>query len=215
MPSGGAILDASCGIGIDAIVLARMGYEVTGTDASPAMLREARSRARVAGVEVCLLLADWRELSQELDPGAFDAILCTGNSIAHLGKQEMVVALGEFASLLVPGGELIVDTHRWEQVLASGDRVLRDPERIERNGLVCERFYCWTIGDASIGDECHLEFRLEISSGDTRDIRSHGVTFDTYTVSEFLQRFREAGLRVLYCDAESDSDRYTVVAGRS
>lgn len=178
------------------------------------MLREAQVRCDAAGVEVDLKLGDWRRLSTVLDPGSFDAVLCTGNSIAHLGEEDMLRTLAEFAALLAPGGLLIVDTHQWELVLASGDRILKDPEKIERDGLVCERTYRWAVGESSPGQRCHLEFRLEVGSADGSEVRSHAVAFETYTVPQFLERFRRAGLRVVHCDAEVDSDRYTVVAQR-
>jgi SAM-dependent methyltransferase len=45
VPSGGRLLDLGCGPGTDVAVLARAGYQVTGVDRSPAMIREATMRA--------------------------------------------------------------------------------------------------------------------------------------------------------------------------
>jgi protein-L-isoaspartate O-methyltransferase len=43
---GSAVLDASCGAGINAAVLARRGFDVWATDGSEAMIEEAAARFR-------------------------------------------------------------------------------------------------------------------------------------------------------------------------
>ena len=45
-----SILDAGCGTGGHSIPLALRGYEVTGIDASPVMIKKARQKAKEAGV---------------------------------------------------------------------------------------------------------------------------------------------------------------------
>ena len=48
--AGAHLLDLGCGPGTDAVDLAASGYRVTAIDWSPAMVEEARRRARVGGV---------------------------------------------------------------------------------------------------------------------------------------------------------------------
>jgi 2-polyprenyl-3-methyl-5-hydroxy-6-metoxy-1,4-benzoquinol methylase len=52
---GGQALDCSCGPGTQAIPLAELGWQLTGIDATPAVLAGARTRAERMG-----LIADWR-----------------------------------------------------------------------------------------------------------------------------------------------------------
>src|SRR6185503_6599057 len=47
---GGRLLDLGCGTGIDAIELARRGYQVLATDWSPQMVERTRARAAEAGL---------------------------------------------------------------------------------------------------------------------------------------------------------------------
>ncbi|HTQ94547.1 MAG TPA: methyltransferase domain-containing protein [Streptosporangiaceae bacterium] len=47
---GSAVLDASCGTGINAAVLARRGFDVWATDGSEAMIEQAAARFRDARV---------------------------------------------------------------------------------------------------------------------------------------------------------------------
>lgn len=57
-PPYGRVLDLGCGSGIQAVELARRGWQVTGVDTVPKALIRARERAREARVEVRFLHGD-------------------------------------------------------------------------------------------------------------------------------------------------------------
>jgi tellurite methyltransferase len=58
LPSCGQALDLAMGEGLNAVVLARHGYEVTGLDISPAAVELARQHAAAAGVTLHAQVAD-------------------------------------------------------------------------------------------------------------------------------------------------------------
>ncbi|HPD57157.1 MAG TPA: class I SAM-dependent methyltransferase [Smithellaceae bacterium] len=70
---GAAILDVGCGTGRHAVELARRGYKVTGIDLSAEMLKEAREKAKSAGVKVNFIRADATDFTL---PAKFDAAIC-------------------------------------------------------------------------------------------------------------------------------------------
>ena len=72
------ILDCSCGIGTFAIALAKLGYEVSGSDGSPGMIEQADLAARNANVDVPLKCCTWEDLPAHVT-GPFDLIFCLGN----------------------------------------------------------------------------------------------------------------------------------------
>jgi len=67
------ILDAGCGTGGHALFLAKRGYEVTGIDASEAMISIAKEKARRNKTNVDFHLMDLRELQLNK---RFDACIC-------------------------------------------------------------------------------------------------------------------------------------------
>lgn len=116
------VLDAACGTGVHAIEFARQGLRSAGADLSPAMISQARENAHAAGVEVDLRAAAFGELASRFT-GPFDALTCLGNSLPHLiDDSSLAAALSDFASLLRPGGVLIIQNRNY-------DRLLRDRQR--------------------------------------------------------------------------------------
>lgn len=72
----GDVLDVGCGLGDNAIYLAKNGHHVTGLDISPTALKTAERRAADAGVEVTFAVADSTTLEGYTD--AFDTIVDSG-----------------------------------------------------------------------------------------------------------------------------------------
>ncbi|HEY5696807.1 MAG TPA: class I SAM-dependent methyltransferase, partial [Acidimicrobiales bacterium] len=113
LADGARVLDAACGIGVDTLSLHRRGFRVTATDASASMVDECRRRLAAEDAPVPVLACHWTDLPDRFGP-VFDAVLCTGNSLAHapsaIARRE---ALAAFAEVLLPGGILILDSQDW------------------------------------------------------------------------------------------------------
>jgi SAM-dependent methyltransferase len=58
----GAVLDAGCGTGENALLLASRGLQVTGVDGAPTAIARAREKAAARGLEVPFLVADALDL---------------------------------------------------------------------------------------------------------------------------------------------------------
>lgn len=67
------VLDVGTGTGVVALLAAELGHEVTGLDASPAMLERAKAKARARGLAVDWRLGDAEDLPVGL--GGFDAVV--------------------------------------------------------------------------------------------------------------------------------------------
>ena len=101
----GAVLDIGCGLGDNAIYLARQGHSVTGLDISPTALITAERRAADAGVDVTFAVADATKLEGYTD--AFDAVIDSGmfHCLDDDGKRSYAAAVHRATR---PGATLLI-----------------------------------------------------------------------------------------------------------
>jgi SAM-dependent methyltransferase len=102
--AGERALDVACGTGKSTVPLARLGYDATGCDLSPEMVRIARER-----LDGGAFVADMRSLPEA---GPFDLVTCLDDSINYLlSEGDLRRALRSIAAQLRPGGQLVFDTN--------------------------------------------------------------------------------------------------------
>jgi SAM-dependent methyltransferase len=100
---GNTVLDVACGTGKSFLPFLDRGFDVTGCDASAAMLAEAARKAP----EVPLFEADMRALPEL---GAFDLVTCFDDALNHLlDEDELTQGFQGFARNLAPAGVLLFD----------------------------------------------------------------------------------------------------------
>lgn len=83
----GRLLDCTCGIGTQALPLARLGYDVTATDVSHAAVDRARVEAAARGIDVDFRISDVRDIRDHVE-GDFDVIISCDNALPHLLTDE-------------------------------------------------------------------------------------------------------------------------------
>lgn len=128
------VLDCACGIGTQAIGLAKQGsYRVYATDISPQALARAEREARQAQVSVMFAVADMRSLSSTI-AGQFDVVIACDNAIPHLlTDADLQQAARELRAKSRPGGLMLASTRDYDTLLqerpeATSHRVITTPE---------------------------------------------------------------------------------------
>ncbi|XP_076834158.1 glycine N-methyltransferase [Brachyhypopomus gauderio] len=126
------VLDVACGTGVDSIMLLEEGFTVVSVDASDKMLKYALKarwdrRKETAFDQWVIEEANWLSLADDIQkPGdGFDAVICLGNSFAHLpdfkgDQSDQKLALQNIASMVKPGGIMIIDHRNYDYILETG-----------------------------------------------------------------------------------------------
>ncbi len=104
--SGLRLLDVGCGGGILSEPMCRMGFSVTGLDASAENIGTARAHAGTAGLDIRYLNQTVEQLAQAGEV-LYDVVLCM-EVIEHVADPE--VFLKTCASLVRPGGVMVLAT---------------------------------------------------------------------------------------------------------
>jgi len=127
------ILDVACGTGIDSIMLVEEGFEVVSVDASDKMLKyalkERWNRRHEKGFDKWVIEeANWLTVYKDIESiveDGFDAVLCLGNSFAHMldsygDQSEQKRAILNFKNCVKPGGLLLIDHRNYDCIMDTG-----------------------------------------------------------------------------------------------
>lgn len=146
---GDWVLDVGCGIGIQAMAMAKLVTptgKVVGTDISNAMIDLAKSRTSNANLPLEFLITE--ASSQPFPDQSFDCIR-TERVLMYISDSLKVIK--EFKRLLKPGGKLVVFDIHWDGVLiAHADKTLT--RRIIR-------YATDSFPNGHIGTNLHLQLR--------------------------------------------------------
>ncbi len=117
-PAGSVrILDCACGIGTQALGLARLGFRVTGADLSPGAVERARREASTRGLEIPVHAAGMLDLSCIPDTG-FDAVIAMDNALPHLPcDEDLARAAAQVFAKLRAGGAFIASIRDYDRLV--------------------------------------------------------------------------------------------------
>jgi SAM-dependent methyltransferase len=115
-----SILDAACGIGTQSIGLSRLGYQVTGSDLSPAEVEVARREAAEHGVYIPFSVADMRQL-WGAHQNQFDVVIACDNAIPHLlSEDDILLAFHQIQRCTKTGGGCLISVRDYEKMHFEG-----------------------------------------------------------------------------------------------
>jgi SAM-dependent methyltransferase len=116
------ILDCSCGDGLQAIPLARHGYQVEGGDISLNMVKKAIKYAGEENLAINFRQADFKELEKTFE-NKYDCILSWGNAFTHLlTDTEINKALYSIYNRLNLNGVAVIEMRNYDYMLETKNR---------------------------------------------------------------------------------------------
>ena len=183
--SGAAILDVPCGLGRHSLVLARLGYQVTGLDLSAESLTEASSNASVAGLSIDWIYGDMKQVDQVCGQERFEGAFCFGNSFAYSDYQDALDFLSAIRRSLKAGSVFVLETGLAAESLL--------PNLQLRRWLPLGDLYM--LSEATYkADLSQLQTRYTFIRGSA--IQTGTATYSIYTVAELKRMFAMCGLTV-------------------
>jgi SAM-dependent methyltransferase len=132
-PASVRLLDCACGIGTQAIGLARRGYRLHATDLSPEAVARAGVEAARAGLSIATGVADMRALAAQVR-GPFEAAIACDNALPHLlTEADLALALAQIRAVLAPGGLFLASIRDYDAIRAerprfTSERLMDGPE---------------------------------------------------------------------------------------
>jgi SAM-dependent methyltransferase len=161
-----SVLDVACGIGTQALGLARLGFQVTASDLSSEAIARAHKEAEVRHLRIPFSVCDMREAFRH-HGGGFDLVLACDNAVPHLlSDADILCALQAMYACLRPGGGCLFTIRTYDKE-ARGRGIVK-PYGIREEGG--KRFLLFQVWDFE-GEQYALAlYCIE------EDLQSGGVT---------------------------------------
>lgn len=135
-----SLLDIGCGTGNLSIALATFSNTVMAIDLDESMLKKAREKS-AGQTNLHLSRLDMLDIASTYPKGSFDAIICFGNTLVHLGSNiEILDFFQQAQSLLKPGGKLLVQIINYDRII---DFDIDHLPTIENDKVKFERKYIY------------------------------------------------------------------------
>jgi glycine/sarcosine N-methyltransferase len=193
-------LDAGCGSGFHALLLAELGVNVTAVDTSEKMVQLTREHAKERGASVETAVTGFEELDRVITK-KFDAVFVLGNSLPHLlSSEQLDRALTNFAGVLNPGGILFTQTLNYDRILANPERVLNSKDVGEKTFV---RYYEYD------GTEILFNIMTRTKCGSRMDETVRSVRLRPILQHAFLKQLEDAGFTELKTFGGISMDSFT------
>ncbi len=186
------VLDMTCGTGSQVFYLAERGYEVVGSDFSPALIKIARNKAVKAGRNIIFLDGDMRDLHV----GEFDAVITIFNAIGHITKTDFEKALQNINANLKEGGVYVFDIFNLQAITGEIiDSFVMDIESVV-NGVKIRNVQHSEIDRANGFLISHDHYTIAKNAGEP-EIHTNSFSLQIYTAEELQAMLARNGFEVL------------------
>jgi len=111
-----SVIDIGCGTGNHALRLSKMGYQVTGVDVSPTMLKIAKAKDKKAKIR--FIRGDMKKLEKVIPKSQrFDAAICLGQVFYHLmTDKDVQILLSRLHKILKQNGLFVFSARNAKKI---------------------------------------------------------------------------------------------------
>jgi SAM-dependent methyltransferase len=150
-PGCRTVLDVSCGIGTQALGLARQGFVVTASDLSAGAISRAKAEAQRRALAIDFSVCDMRA-AHDHHRRQFDAVISGDNSITHLLKDDdLLQALRQMYACTRPGGGCLLTVRDYDRE-ERGSGLIKPYGVREEGGKRYVIFQVWDFVDQAAYD---------------------------------------------------------------
>lgn len=168
------ILDIGCATGNLSLLLADAGARVSGIDLDTEMIKMAQEKAQNRP-NLTFQVTDMLQIDTQFKPLSLDAVICFGNTLAHILRPGDILSFfSQSATLLKSGGRLLIQIINYDYVLDEG---LDGLPTIENDHIKFERHYEFREQDEMI----NFKTRLTVKSTEhsvTNSVPLHPIRRD-------------------------------------
>nr|WP_280879902.1 class I SAM-dependent methyltransferase [Streptomyces pseudovenezuelae] len=183
------VLDCACGIGTQAIGLARAGHRVVGSDLSPVAAARAAAEGAARGARLRVAVADMRR--PPFAPAAFDVVLCADNALPHLlTGPDVEAALAGMRRVLRDDGLLVLTVRDYAETRRSRPAAA-PPQVSETSDGRTIAFQLWHWHED--GERYDLEHFQLVPKGAGWAVRVRRTTYWALTRAELTHFVEAAG----------------------
>jgi SAM-dependent methyltransferase len=204
-PGHNTVLDVSCGIGTQAIGLAKNGFRVTASDLSARAVERAIKEAEQQGLPISFSVCDMRSASAHHEMG-FNVVISCDNSLPHLlTDDEIVGALKEMFRCVRPGGGILITVRDYDREERGRNLVKLHGVR-EQHG---KRYLVFQVWDFD-GDHYDITMYFIEEDAVSKEVRPHAMRSRYYAIGikTLLAMMEEVGFEKV---TRHDQDFYQPV----
>ncbi len=186
------VLDVTCGTGSQVFYLHKHGYQVVGSDFSPALIQIAREKTQKQNIDVQFLDGDMRTIQA----GKFDAVISIFNAVGHLSKEDFMTAIKNISTNLNDSGLYVFDIFNLN---AMSEKVVHDLAMDQNKIIGDTKIHATqhsTIDAANGLLTSYNHYVIAHGSNESKEFKNH-FTLQIYTATELQEMLRSCGFEVL------------------
>jgi SAM-dependent methyltransferase len=177
-PNTARVVDVACGIGTQALALARLGFQVTASDLSAGAIERAKREAEKRRLPISFSIGDMRAAHAH-HGGGFDVAVCADNSLPHLlTDEDLLRALHQMRDCIRPGGGCLITVRDYDAE-PRGLNILK-PYGVRIEGT--KRYLVFQIWDFE-QQYCNITFYFVEENLVTGEVATHVMRAKYYAVS--------------------------------